>query len=74
MLNFATICFTVNLSFSLVSFGYFTIKVWLSFSVGAHLSSTKTAYVVLDGSLKLLGNATFLGVSEVRILQVCLCL
>lgn len=64
MFNFATLCFIVNLSFSLASFGYFTIKVWLSFYVGAHLSSTKTAYVVLDGSLKLLGNVTFLGVSE----------
>jgi hypothetical protein len=64
VLNFATICFTVNLSFSLASFGFITIKVWLSFYVGAHLSSTKTACVVLDGSLKLLGNATFLGVGE----------
>jgi len=61
VLNFVTICFTVNLSFSLASFEYFTIKAWLSFSEGAHLSSTKTTYVVLDGSLKLLENYTFFG-------------
>jgi len=51
VLNFDTFCFTVKLSFSLASFGYITIKVWLSFYVRAHLSSTKTAYIVLGGSL-----------------------
>jgi hypothetical protein len=45
-------------------FGYSTIKAWLSLSVGAKPSSNKSNCGDLDGTLKLLRNASVLDVNE----------